>query len=85
MTSAYTTKLGLTSWTIKIKAQKIDSLVFKTYRMVIAKFLVYNKLGRAWFFEETFLLANINMKVVLKMPFLSFSDTNLQFGARKLT
>ena len=38
--------------------------------MVIAAFQVVDKLGRSWFFQDTFLLADNSMEVVLDMPFL---------------
>lgn len=52
--------------------------------MVTIEFLVHNKLSKAQFFEETFLLARTSMEVVLEMPFLFFNNINLQFGAREL-
>ena len=53
--------------------------------MVIAGFQVEDKLGRAWFFQESFLLAKTSMEVVLRMPFLTLSNINIQFAAKKLT
>lgn len=82
---AYTEKLGLTSQSINVSAQKIDGLPLGTYGMVIAEFLVQNKLGKAWFFKGTFLLADISIELLLGMPFLSFRNANLQFDAGKLT
>lgn len=77
MTSAYTVKLGLTLWTTIVGTQKIDGSTLKTYGIVTAKFLVYDKLSKAWFFEETFLLANTSIEVFLKMSFLFLSKANL--------
>ena len=53
--------------------------------MVLASFQVENKLRRARFFQETFLLANISVQVVLSMPFFSLSNTNVQFIEKELT
>lgn len=76
--------LSFTPQITNVSAQIInDSL--KSYKMVIAGFLVYNKLGRAWFFEEFFFLTNTSIEVVLKFSILFFSNANLQFDARKLT
>lgn len=47
--------------------------------MIFARFLVQDKEGRDRVFEETFLLANANIEVVLGMPFFSFSNTNVDF------
>ncbi len=85
MTQAYTAKLGLTAWKISIGAQKIDSLPLETYGMVSASFLLQDSLKKVWFFEETFLLANTSIKVVLEIPFLALTNADFQFGAKKLT
>ncbi len=47
--------------------------------MVIAEFSIKDKLGKVGSFEETFLLANTSMKVVLEMLFHIFSNTNIRF------
>ena len=44
-----------------------------------------DKLGRARFFQKTFLLADISVEVVLGTFFLTFSNTNIQFVEKKLT
>ena len=85
MTLAYATQLGLKVQKTNISAQKIDRSSPATYCMVIAPFRVLNTLGRSWFFQETFLLANISMKVVLGMLFLTFSNFDVQFAKKKLT
>ncbi len=53
--------------------------------MVSASFSLQDSLRRVRFFEETFLLVNTSMEVVLGMPFLALSNTDFQFGAKKLT
>ena len=45
--------------------------------MVIAGFQVEDKLGKARFFQKSFPLADISIEVVLEMPFLSFSNTDI--------
>ena len=77
MTLAYIAKLGLKICSTNIGAQKIDGSLFKTFRMIIAGFQVEDKLDRTWFFQELFLMADINMEVVQKMPFLIFSNANI--------
>lgn len=66
---AYARKLGFTSQKISIRAQKIDGLALETYGMVSVSFLLQDSLGKIQFFKKTFLLANNNMKVVLRMHF----------------
>ena len=51
--------------------------------MVIAAFQVKDKFGRARFFQETFLLANTSMEVVLGMPFLTLSNADIQFAEKE--
>ena len=53
--------------------------------MVIAGFQVIDKHGRALFFQETFLLVNTMMEVVLRIPFFTLSNANIQFTKKKLT
>ena len=44
-----------------------------------------DKLKKVRFFQETFLLANIIMEIVLGIPFLILSNTNIQFIKKELT
>ena len=44
-----------------------------------------NTLGRAQFFQETFLLADFSVEVVLGMPFLTLSNADIKFAQKKLT
>ncbi len=85
MIPAYATKLSLTPRKISVRAQKIDGLPLETYDMVLACFLLLDSLGRDRFFEETFWLADTSIEIVLGMPFLGLSNTNFQFGTKKLT
>ena len=78
MTPTYAAKLGLKVQKIDIGAQKIDGSIFETFGMILADFQVEDKLGRARFFQETFLLANISAEVVLVMPFLTLSNADVQ-------
>ncbi len=53
--------------------------------MVSASFSIQDSLGKVRFFEETFLLRDTSMEVVLGMLFLAFSNADFQFSAEKLT
>ena len=53
--------------------------------MIIATFQVIHKLGIACCFWATFLLADISIKVVLKMLFLTLSNVNILFVDKKRT
>ena len=85
MTPAYAAKLGLYVRKTNIGAQKIDGSTLETFGMVLADFQVEDKLGRARFFQETFLLADISAEVVLGMPFLTLSNADVQFVEKELT
>ena len=77
MSTAYTAHLGLKIRVTNVDTQKIDRFSLAIYSMVIAAFQVVDKLGRSWFFQKTFLLADISMEVALGMPFLIFSNADV--------
>lgn len=52
--------------------------------MVIAGFQIQENLGRVRFFQETFLLADTSMEVVLGMPFLTLSSADIRVAEREL-
>ena len=84
ITLAYVAHLGLKVRVTNVGAQKINGSSLITYDMVIAAFQIVNKLGRSRFFQKTFLLANINIKVVRGIFFLTLSNADLQFTEKKL-
>ena len=49
--------------------------------MVISIFSILNKDKRERFFEKSFLLANVNLDVELKMLFLTMSNVDVDFQA----
>ena len=82
---AYAKKLGLQIRKTDVSAQKIDGSTLSTFEIVIVVFQVQDKLGRARFFQKTFLMANTSMEVVFEMPFLTLSNANVGFLDKKLT
>ena len=58
--------------------------MLQTFGMVIAGFQVEDQLGKARFFQKSFLLAETSMEVVLGMPFLTFSNADIQFAVKEL-
>ncbi len=52
--------------------------------MIVSTFSVLDKDGRERFFEEGFLLADIKMDIVFRMPFLTMSNADIDFQARDL-
>ena len=85
MTPAYAAKLGLRVRETNIGAQKIDGSTFDTFGMVLANFQMEDKFGRTRFFQETFLVANTTLEVILKMLFLTFSNVDIQFAQEEFT
>ena len=85
VTPASTAHLGLKLRMTNVGAQKIDRSSLATYDMIIAAFQVVDKLGSFCFFQETFLLADISMEVVLGISFLTFGNANIQFTKKQLT
>ena len=85
MTPAYAAHIGLKVRVTDVGVQKIDKSSLNIYGMVIAIFHVVNKLGCFHFFQETFLLANISMEVVLGMPFLILTNANIQLAEKEFT
>ena len=84
MHPAYATKLGFHAVKIDVGAQKIDGSHLDTFEMVIVDCSVKNKLGKLGFFQETFLLANICLEVVLGIFFLTLSKADVRFVEREL-
>ncbi len=85
MTPAFAAKLGLSTWPTGVSAKKIDGSPLTTYTMAVAAFSLPDSLGKVQFFEETFLLADTSMKMVLGMPFLALINEDIQLGAERLT
>lgn len=77
MTLAYTSKLSLSVRYIDVKAEKIDNSTIETFKIVLVSFQVEDKLKKTRFFEKIFLLANINMELILEVLFLILSNANI--------
>ena len=52
--------------------------------IVIVGFQLEDKLGRARFFQKSFLLAETSMEVVLGMIFLTLNNADIQFAEKEL-
>ena len=84
MALAFTLKLVFRVRRSNIQTQKIEGSILKTFEIVQASFQKKDKLRRLRFFQKTLLLANFNIKMVLKIFFLTFSNTNIKFAKKKL-
>lgn len=85
MSSQYVQILDLKIQKISVKTYKIDGSALKTFKIIIANFQIEHKVGRFKYFSEIFLIANIKIKVVLKMLFFKFSIVNMPFSNKTLT
>lgn len=74
---AYTLKLGFWARKPNVGAQKIDGSTFQLFKMILASFQIEDKLGKTQFFQETFLLADTSVKVILSICFLILSNANI--------
>ena len=73
----YIVKLDFRVYSIAVGVEKTDSFFFKIFDIVITSFQVFDKFSKIKFFKKMFLLANSNIKVVLEILFLIFSNANI--------
>ena len=76
---AFAKELGLSIRSINFKAQKIDGTTIDIFGIVVVAFLVMDKANRVRFFEETYLVANMNPKVVFGMIFFTLNGADIDF------
>lgn len=84
MTLAYVAKLGFKISKSNIKVQKINSSLFKTFKIVLTSFQKKDKLGNAQFFEEMFLVAKTSIEIILCIFFLIFYNAIILFIEQEL-
>ena len=76
---AFAQQLGLKIYKTNIEAQKIDGITLETYEMVVSFFSVLDKDEKKRFFEESFLLTDVSPDIMLRMPFLTMSNVDIDF------
>ena len=84
MHPTFAKRLGLVVRTTNVGAQKIDGTTLETYGMVVAAFSVTDQANRVRFFEETCLVVNVSPDMILKMPFLTLSNADIDFLKKEL-
>ena len=77
-------QLGFLIRPTDVGAQKSNGITLDTHRIVVAAFSVVDKANQVRFFEETFLVANVSLKIVFEMFFLTLSGADVDFSDRKL-
>ena len=63
----------------------INGSIFETFGVVLANFRVEDKLGKIRFFQETLLLTDTSIEVVLGIPYLTLSNADIHFADKNLT
>ena len=81
---SFVKELGLPIRSTEVGAQKIDGTTLDIYGIIVAAFSVTDKVNWVTFFEETFLVANVNPEVVLEMLFLTLSSADINFLDQEL-
>ncbi len=79
MSQVFAHQLGFKIQKTNVGAQKIDGTTLETYEMVVSTFSMSDKDSRERFFEESFLLAKVKPDVVLRMPFLTMTNADVDF------
>lgn len=74
---AYGKKLGFQIQKTDIKARKVDGSSLNIFGIVIADFQIQNKLWKARFFQEIFLIFKTKMHIVLEIAFLTLSNADI--------
>lgn len=76
MTPAFAVRLALITRESNVVAQKIDGFPLEINGIASAGFSLQDSLEMVPFFEETFLLTDTSVGVVLEMPFLSLCNAD---------
>ena len=84
ITQAYTAKLRLRVCLTNGEIQKINEFTFLIYDMVLAKFQLEHKQEKMQVLQETFLMPNTLIKLVLRILFLSLSKIKINFADQEL-
>ena len=72
-------ELGLPIRLTEVGEQKFDGSTPDIYGMVVIAFSVKNKVNQVKFFEMTFLVANVSLKVVFRILFLTLKKVDVDF------
>lgn len=77
-------KQDLKIWKTNVDAQKIDIITLETYKIVVSNFSIPDKDNKKRFFEESVLLTDINLDILLKILFLIMTNADVDFQAEHL-
>ena len=77
----FASQLGLKIWKTNIAVQKINGTTLEIYKMIVSIFSILDKDGKKRFFKKSFLLADVNPDVMLKIYFLTINNVDINFQA----
>ena len=84
MSQVFAYQLGLAIQKTSVRAQKIDGTTLETYRIVVSNFFESDKDNKERIVVKSVLLADVKLKIVFEMPFLTISNANIDIQARNL-
>ncbi len=84
ISQAFAHQLDLKICKTNVGVQKIDGTTLETYGMIVSTFSMSDKDEKERFFQKSFLLADVKPDRVLRMPFLTMSNADVDFQARDL-
>lgn len=64
-------------------AQKINGSTFQIFEIILVNFQIENKLGKTQFFQETFLITDTSIALILDIFSLIFSNKDILFVKQK--
>lgn len=72
-------ELGLLINPTNVEAQKINGIILNTYGIIVAAFSMINKVYQIRNFKKIFLVANVSLKIVFRIFFLTLSNAYIDF------
>ena len=62
---------------LTLRNKKVDKSNLQRFKIIIAIFQVLDKFDKAFVFKKLLLLVDINIKIVLKISFFTFSNIDI--------
>lgn len=86
MYPGFAKKVGLQIWYINVGTMIINNFKLDIFDMAITTFLIKGKDKKSWFFQKTFLLANISIDIIaLEMFFFTLNNIKVNFDNQNLS
>lgn len=81
---SFVKELGFPIKSTEVGGQKINGTILDIYEIIVTVFSVIYKANQVRYFKMTFVMGNINPKVVFRIFFLTLSSANVDFSDWKL-